>query len=127
MNLTTIKNLIKIKNASLVSKKKVVIKYHSFIVLLLKYMYKLGLIQNYNILKNKNIIIIFLRHYYDKIITTNIKLISTPSHKTFLNYKNVLSIKKQTNMTLFFSTSNGILTIQDCKKQNIGGVLLFIC
>lgn len=124
MNITLIKILIKIKNASFLNKHNVRIHKSTFGLCVIKSLYKVGLIQNY-ILKNKNIII-FLRSIYSITLTKNLKIISTPTFKAFLSYKSLCKFKN-THSVLFFSTTRGLLTLLECKKYKTGGTLLFLC
>jgi len=126
MNSTTIKFLINIKNASLATNEKFISKYDVFSLSVLKSLYNSGLIQGYTIL-SKNKVIIYLRKVFNKCLTRELKLVSTPTYKLSLDYKSICSIRKNTNSTMFFSTDRGLFTSTECKKHKIGEVLLFTC
>jgi ribosomal protein S8 len=126
MNYTTVKFLINIKNASLGTNETLIINYDSFSLTILKTLYTSGLIQGYTVL-NSSKVVIYLRKVFNKTLTRDLRLISTPKSKISLDYKSISSLKKNTNFTLFFSTDQGLFTINECKKHKIGGVLLFIC
>jgi ribosomal protein S8 len=126
MNYTTVKFLINIKNASLGTNKTLIVNNDSFSLTILKTLYTSGLIQGYTVLDSSKVVI-YLRKVFNKTLTRDLKLISTPKSKISLDYKSISSLKKNTNFTLFFSTDQGLFTINECKKHKIGGVLLFIC
>jgi ribosomal protein S8 len=126
MNYTTIKFLINIKNASLGTNETLIVSYDSFSLSILKILYNSGLIQGYSAL-DSNKVIIYLRKVFNKTLTRELKLISTPKTKVSLDYKAITRLKKNTNSLMFFSTDQGLFTINECKKNKIGGVLLFIC
>jgi len=126
MNSTIIKFLVSLKNASWTSANKLVLNYDNFSLTILQVLYSSGLIQSYTILC-KNKVTIFLRKSFNKTLTQNLKLVSTPTQKVSLDYKKIALIRKNTNSILFFSTDRGLLTVSECKKQKVGGVLLFTC
>jgi ribosomal protein S8 len=126
MNSTIIKFLVSLKNASWTSANKLVLNYDNFSLTILQVLYSSGLIQSYTILC-KNKVTIFLRKSFNKTLTQNLKLVSTPTQKISLDYKKIALIRKNTNSILFFSTDRGLLTVSECKKQKVGGVLLFTC
>ena len=132
MNTNLIKLLLHLKNASLVKKETVTIKCGVSGLELLKLLYEEGFIQSYNVdsdsyLKNEKQfnIKIFLRYFYNKPIFNNLKIISTPSYSKYLTFKDISKIQDKKNV-LFLSTNKGFLTGLECKKNKIGGTLLFI-
>jgi|APCry1669192269_1035402.scaffolds.fasta_scaffold11089_3 ribosomal protein S8 len=126
MNYTTIKFLATIKNASLNTTKNLIVNYDNFSLSILKILYNFGLIQNYTVL-NKTKVYISLRKVFNKTLTQNIKFISTPTKKLSFSYKKISLIQRKSNMVFFFSTNRGLLSGEECKRQKLGGVLLFLC
>ena len=126
MNSTIIKFLVSIKNASLTSLDKLVLNCDSLSLSILQVLYSSGLIQGYTI-QSKNRVVVFLRKSFNETLTQNIKLVSTPTYKISLDYKEIACIRKNTNSILFFSTDRGLLTASECKRFKVGGVLLFTC
>lgn len=126
MNTTSIKFLLKLKNASLIFQEKVEIEYNMFNLSILKVLYRTGCIQYYSINTTKTILIV-LKKDFNKSLTQNLKIISTPTNKVVLDYKDISQLKRKNNTTMIFSTNNGLLTLTECKKQKLGGLLLFIC
>jgi len=70
-------------------------------------------------------IVVKLRYSSNKALLKTLKIISTPVKMVYLNLKN-LSKLPTTKSVLFLSTSKGFLTSTECKKNQVGGVLLFI-
>jgi ribosomal protein S8 len=126
MNSTIIKFLVSLKNDSWTSTDKLTLNYDCFSLSILKVLYTSGLIQGYTVLC-KNKVVVFLRKSFNKTLTQNIKLVSTPTYKMSVDYKKIALIRKNTNSILFFSTDRGLLTSSECKKYKICGVLLFTC
>jgi len=133
MNIYTIKFLIKLKNAAL-SKKEVITTPHNKLSYdLIKCLYKEGFIQSFELneiislnLEKKYEIKIILRFFYNKCLLKNIKILSTPSLIRYFTFKDVCKIQTK-KLVMFLSTNKGILTSLDCKKQGLGGTLLFTC
>lgn len=132
MNTNLIKLLLQLKNASLIKKEVISLKCNISGIELLKLLYKEGFIQSFNIdsttqLKHEKQfnITIFLRYFYNKPIFHNLKIVSTPSYSKYLTFKDLSKIQDKKNV-LFLSTNKGFLTGLDCKKNKIGGTLLFI-
>jgi ribosomal protein S8 len=129
MNTHTLHALNKIKNASLLNKEFVSLKYSNYLVAIIKSLYKAGFIQSYIVLaKNgaSNKVLIYLRSSYNKIILNKLIFISTSSNKKYLSCAKIHSLPARKNV-FFFSTALGVLTHLECKKKNVGGVSLFVC
>lgn len=132
MNTNLIKLLLQLKNASLVKKEVVEFNCNSLCLELLKLLYTEGFIQSFRILsKNKSNnekqfqTAIMLRYSYNKPALKTLKIISTPSYSKYLTLKDISKIQDRKNI-LFLSTNRGLLTGLQCKKNKIGGTLLFI-
>lgn len=126
MKTKTINFLISIKNASKVKKECFETNYNIKFINILNLLYKEGFIQSYyhNILTKK--LHIFLRFPFEKNMFENLKIISLPSKKVYLNFKKIC--KLSTKLKLFvISTGKGFKTSIECKKLQIGGELYFIC
>jgi small subunit ribosomal protein S8 len=132
MNTNLIKLLLQLKNASLVKKEVVEFNCNSLCLELLKLLYTEGFIQSFRILsKNRSDnekqfqTTIMLRYSYNKPALKTLKIISTPSYSKYLTLKDISKIQDRKNI-LFLSTNRGLLTGLQCKKNKIGGTLLFI-
>lgn len=131
MNITTIHNLNKLKNASYVNHELAHIDSNKLTEKLLKLLYKEGFILSYRIKKNSKFIsfpksVVSLRYLYNRPIFKNLKIISSPSQRRFFGLKNISRLSSKNNL-LVFSTNLGLLTLNECKKFGLGGILLFIC
>jgi small subunit ribosomal protein S8 len=120
MNLNVIKFLLTVKNGSLFFKTQISTQSSFVIEQLSEFLYLSGYIQSYK----KKDALIFLNLSPEKL--KSLKLISKPSFKVYLSYKQICSLKTQ-NKRYIFSTSKGFLSDVDCKRHAIGGMLLFIC
>ncbi len=132
MNTNLIKLLLQLKNASLVKKEVIEFNCNSLCLELLKLLYTEGFIQSFRILsKNRSDnekqfqTTIMLRYSYNKPALKTLKIISTPSYSKYLTLKDISKIQDRKNI-LFLSTNRGLLTGLQCKKNKIGGTLLFI-
>ena len=120
----TIQLLLKLKNAALVKKNFIYVDYNKFTFNIVLLLYKQGYLQSYLVLSNK--IKIYIRYVYNISFIQNIRIVSNSSRKFFFKYSSVCFLKNKMRM-FYFSTSFGVTTLLDCKKQRIGGLLLFIC
>lgn len=129
MNNNIIRFLIELKNASLSRKETITVEYSRLSNNLVKTLYREGFIQSFQILggkENTRKIIVTLRYYFNKPVFNNLKLFSKPSHLRYMKFSDICNISDK-KYVCFFSTNKGILTILECKKNKIGGKLLFVC
>ena len=125
MNLTTIRFLIALKNHSILKKEVLVYRYSKSIISILTVLYQEGYVQSFKILNTK-FVYITLRYYFNKPILKNLKLISALSNPVYLTLKSLYNITDSKN-TIFISTSKGIKTLYQCKRDKLGGESLFSC
>jgi small subunit ribosomal protein S8 len=133
MNIQTIKFLNQLKNASSFNRECIDVMYSKNILSIVKVLYEEGFLQSFKIVTQLNydpqvryILVIQLRYFYDKSIFKKLKIVSSPARVIYFNFLNICKFSAEKNV-LFFSTSKGILTLLECKKQQIGGALFFIC
>ena len=126
MNLKTIQLLLKLKNAACVKKTYICIEYNIFILQIILLLYKQGFLQGFLILKKEQKIKVYIRYIYNFSFIQDIRIVSNISRKFFYKYKSICYIKDKKSM-FCFSTSVGLCGLIDCKKQKIGGLLLFLC
>jgi ribosomal protein S8 len=124
MNATICDFLSSLKNASLSQKKFLIVHFNKNFLLILKILYKEGIILTYS--KINTNIIIKLRYYYNISCLKRIKIVSTASKPVFLNKFEILKLVEK-NKLLIFSTSRGFLTSLECKNLQIGGKFVFLC
>lgn len=129
MNIQAINLLNRLKNASLSNNELISVPYSEFILNILLILYKEGFIQSFNVFENdlfKKEIRVYLRYYFNKSSLRKLKIVSSPSRVTYLDYNSLSKISIKKNV-LFLSTSLGLLTAIECKRKKVGGILLFIC
>lgn len=126
MNNKIVKFLNTIKNASLARKDSVVISYNASLIKCVEVLYKEGLILSYSTVKEGSevSIVVKLRKIDDIVLTSKLTLISKPTNIKHLPYHEIcrLTLKEKTG---FFFTNKGILTLEECKQQKVGGVFSF--
>jgi ribosomal protein S8 len=126
MNLTKIKFLLTLKTCSLARKESILMPYHINNKNLISILYKEGLLQSFHLKFFKTKISVYLRYYYNRILLDSMIIISKPSNNRYLKLKDLykLNFKKR---LFILSTSKGIKSLLDCKINNLGGKLLFVC
>jgi len=123
MKLAQIDVMMKLKNAAKTKKDFIFIEFSDKNLSLIKFLYKEGYILSYFV--KENLIRVNLRYFNNISLLENTKILSKPSIKRFLTYKDLCSLKKS-NKDLILSTTLGILSYKMCLKLKTGGSLLFI-
>lgn len=70
------------------------------------------------------ILIAYLRYENRKASLTDVKLVSKPSNRVYVDTQDLLK-EKDKSITSFISTSSGIMTNREAMKKGVGGELLF--
>jgi len=126
MNKSISNFVIQLKNSSLINKELLNVRLENTILKIITLLYKEGFIQSFEVnLKTKNILI-YLRYSFNKSVLKNIKLISLPSKQLSIKYKELTKISSNNNFILV-STSKGLKTFLECKKNHLGGKIFFLC
>lgn len=125
MNIETIKILNKLKNNSLIYKKKIIISKNKLITQIIKVLYKEGYILSYKNKGNLNLEI-NLRAYTRIPIFKYLKICSSSSRTIILSSRQIGSLNTKKSLYIF-STNQGVMAANDCKALNLGGTLLFHC
>ncbi len=129
MNNSIINLLIALKNASLSRKEVISIDYNNLSKSLVKVLYREGFIQSFRVItdsKRVKTISVVLRYYFNKPILNNLRLFSKPSLLKYMKVSDICNISDR-KFVCFFSTNKGLLTTLECKKNRVGGKLLFMC
>lgn len=117
----TLSNLFsKIKNGYLAKKSKIVQQKSNQSINILNILVKEGFIKSYKI-NSKNQLDIYLKYKKNKAVITDIKRLSKPGKRLYINNKDLY--KKKTGFYII-STSTGILTDLQAKQLNVGGELI---
>jgi small subunit ribosomal protein S8 len=105
-----------IKNGQIVKKAFVINENTKFCRMLLDVLWDEGFILGYKILF-MNKIKIYLKYKSGKAVINSIKVVSKPSLRLYYSVKKL----KKIEYFLVLTTSQGLKTVGDCKKLNIGG------
>lgn len=127
MNKTNITNdlLVALKNGYSSKNRYAYCRINKFCLDILWILYKEGLIADFKIEPNANKIKIRLKYIKSMPLLTNIKLISKPGLKRFVNF-NDLNLFYNKFDYFFLSTSSGIVSSKILLKNlKIGGQILF--
>ncbi len=125
MCFTLIKALNKLKNASLTNKEVVYLNFDLKYFEVLRVLYREGFIQGYKIDKKNYQTIVYLRFFQNNSVLDRLRFLSVPSRERFISYKDLCLINNKKTFVLL-STNKGLRTIFECKKQKLGGKLLFL-
>jgi len=127
MNKINITNdlLVSLKNGYSNKNKYIYCKMNKFCLNILWILYKEGLISDFKVLEDSNKIRVKLKYIKTKPLLTNIKLISKPSLRKFVNFHDLNKFSKQFDY-FFLSTSNGVISSKILLRDvKIGGQVLF--
>ena len=125
MDKNTLNFLSKLKNCS--ASKNFIFKFFATqkIKNIVIKLYSLGLIRSFKISKTKYFYFNITLYLKFECPLKNLKIISTPSKKKFLNFKNITKLQISLSTTIIFSTNKGIFAHSDCLKNKVGGIVLF--
>ena len=130
MNFNTIQLLSAINSAAYTRKESVTVEANAFSLSVLKSLYDEGYVLSYKVKHIKKInlftVTIHIRYFFGQSTLEKIKFISSPRVTRVHTLRDIsrMNFKKD---TIFYSTDKGVLTLQQCKEEKIGGVALFVC
>jgi ribosomal protein S8 len=124
MTACTLQGLVKLKNASIFNKSVVLLKANNFLFSVIEVLYKEGFILSYK--QTSSGLLVFLRNYSSSSLLSRISFLSKPSAPKYLNYRSLVSLDVFGRLILV-STTRGVLTLSECKKNVLGGIPLLIC
>lgn len=119
--------LTKIKNAQAAGKSSLKTPYSGFGLAILETLVKNGFLSGLEVKgrsPHKKIIEISLKNDGGKRVIRGIKLISRPSRRIYLGYKEMKSVKSGHGM-LVVSTPKGVISGKEARKSKVGGEALF--
>ena len=116
---------INIKNSQKSKKSNIKISRKGLCETFLKLLWDEGFIVGYKIIDNKKLKV-FLK--YCKIgnpAINSIEFVSKPGHKIYFSTQQIWKLNS-TKTFIIFSTNRGLMSLNNCKKNKIGGELLII-
>ncbi len=117
--------IIRIKNGYMSHKETILSPHSKFRVEILTKLKNLGYIKDFEVTKDKNKRIIIDLSYVDSVgAMTDVKIFSTPGRRLYSTVKKIKPVLGGLGVGIV-STSKGILTDKEAKKQKIGGEFLF--
>jgi small subunit ribosomal protein S8 len=118
--------LAKLKNATMAKKEKIIVPFSKMDEAVLKALVESGYIKSADveIIGEKSVIVVRLA-YKNKTATINdFKIVSKPSRRFYFNYQSLRPVKQGYGVSIL-STSKGVMTNKEAKKNKIGGEYLF--
>jgi small subunit ribosomal protein S8 len=119
--------VIRIKNAYLAHRYEVTMPYSNINKEVGKVLAKSGFLTDIKEVKdgNKKNLVVTLRYVRRKPVVSDVKIISKPSLRVYVDIKHLTKENRHDAMTAIVSTSNGIMTGKDAQTKGVGGELLF--
>jgi small subunit ribosomal protein S8 len=110
-----------LKNGQLVKKASIFHKKKKLCSQVLNVLWDEGYILGYRTVNNNsNMFEIFLKYNQNLPSITNIKSISKPGKRVYLSAKQLWKLDSSTGL-IILSTNKGVLSIDNCKRVNVGG------
>lgn len=130
MSFDFVRFILKLKNASSFKKETLDVEYSKVREDMVRFLYNEGFIQSFCFKQSKKnrvrVISITLRSLFGKSLLENVQLISKPSLMRYMRLMDICDVSDR-RIVIVFSTDKGFLTTLGCKKERVGGKLLFIC
>ncbi len=113
----------RIKNGQRSKKRMVQVPKQTLTSKFLKILWDDGFILGYQDSKTKlNCYDVFLKYKNQKSVLKQVVFVSKPGKREYFNVKQIWKLTIGTG-SAYFSTNKGILSLVECKKQNVGGEL----
>jgi len=119
--------IIRLKNGYLAKKEMIVSPYSSLREEILKLLKKLGYIDDFSINKISSVkreLVVNLKYDEGRPVLTDVKIFSKPGQRIYVSYKKLKPVMGGLGYSIL-STSKGLKTNKESKKEKIGGELLF--
>jgi small subunit ribosomal protein S8 len=118
--------VIQLKNAALTHKRELVTPFANIKQAVAKVLIKEGFLESVKVetIDGRKMIIVSLRYARRKPTLTDVKLVSKPSLRVYVESKEI-SRKQGRAETAILSTNAGIITGREAMKKGVGGELLF--
>ena len=118
--------LSSIKNAAQARKEKLTVPFSKMDLAVLKLLVDAGYVKSAEkeAVGRKNVIVVRLSYREKKGVMTDFKIVSKPSRHQYMDYRSVRPVKQGYGMGVL-STSKGIMTEKEARKNKVGGEYLF--
>jgi len=119
--------ILRIKNAYLARRREVIMPFSNINLGIAKVLVKNGFISDVSEeeVDGKKNIKVKLRYVRRKPVISDVKIISKPSLRVYVDNKKLAKEDKKDAMTTILTTSQGIMTGKEAKQKGVGGELLF--
>jgi len=126
MNYTVGDFVIQLKNAALTRKKELVTPYANIKKEIAKALIKESFLESVKeeTIEGHKMIVVGLRYFRRKPALTDVKLISKPSLRVYVESKDIARKQGRAETTII-STNQGVITGREAMKKGVGGELLF--
>lgn len=119
--------IIRIKNAALAKRKKVVLPYskmsRAISTILVKENYLTDVKEEEQ--EGRKVLVAGVRYEKRIPVLTDLRVISKPSLRVYDSSKNMRNVQRKSLGVAIVSTSQGIMTTEEARKKGIGGEVLF--
>ena len=118
--------ITRIRNANMAKHTKVDMPASKMKISLAKILKEEGYVKNYKLIKDRNFGLLRIYLKYDashESIITGLKRLSKPGRRVYVNTREIPPVLNGMGIAVL-STSKGIMTDREAKKQNVGGELL---
>jgi small subunit ribosomal protein S8 len=119
--------IIRIKNAALAKRRKVVLPYSrmnkQIAKLLIQEQFLSGVSEEEA--EGRKVLVVAIAYEKRMPLLTDVAIVSKPSLRVYTKAKNLLAKRKLGTGTTIVSTSKGVMTEEQAAKQSLGGELLF--
>jgi ribosomal protein S8 len=125
MNIKVVNFLNQLKISCAKKNLSVIFEFNFYVLQLLEVLYREGYLEGYKVICSndiKKVSVLIKRTGLE-----SLKMVSTPSNFRYINLKQMNKLFFTANKTLVLSTNQGILTISECRKKKVGGLVLFSC
>ena len=118
--------LAKLKNATMAKKERIIVPFSKMDEAVLKTLVENGYIKSADmeVIEERKVIVVRLAYKNTATAVNDFKLVSKPSRRFYFDYRSLRPVKQGYGVAVL-STSKGIMTNKEAKKNKIGGEYLF--
>jgi small subunit ribosomal protein S8 len=119
--------VIRIKNASLAKRKKVLVPYCNINRVLGQVLVKEGFLENIkeSEASHKKVLEAVIKYERRSPVLTDVLIVSKPSLRVYASASDIPEIQRRGRYTIILSTTKGVMTGKEAFKLGIGGEVLF--